>query len=59
MFILDEIQRKIGSINNIKLIYNATIHGDSINELHKKCDNKSNTLMIVQTSKGFKFGGFT
>ena len=59
MFILDEIQRKIGSINNIKLIYNATSHGDSIDEFHKKCDYKPNTLMIVQTSKGFKFGGFT
>ena len=49
----------IGSINNIKLIYRGTRDGDSVNQFHSKCDNIQNTLMIVQTTAGYKFGGFT
>jgi len=60
-FILEEIEKGIGSVNNnqIKLIYRATRDGGSVNEFHSKCDNIKNTLMIVQASKGYKFGGFT
>lgn len=60
-FILKEIEKGIGpiKINNIKLIYRATRDGGLVSEFHSKCDNIKNTLMIVQTSEGYKFGGFT
>ena len=58
-FILNRIEKMIGSINNIKLIYRGTRDDDSVNQFHSKCDNIQNTLMIVQTTAGYKFGGFT
>ena len=58
-FIFEEIKKDLVSINNIKLIYRATKDGDSITEFHSKCDNIKNTLMIIQTTSGHKFGGFT
>ena len=59
IFILKEIEKAIGSFNNIKLIYRATRDGDSIENFHSKCDNIRNTLMIVETTTGYIFGGFT
>ena len=41
------------------LIYRASRDGDSPNDYHKKCDGKINTLCIIQTIKGIKFGGYT
>ena len=58
-FILEEIKKVIGKINEIKLIYRATRDGSSINEFHSCCDFIPNTLMLVQTTDGYKFGGFT
>ena len=58
-FILKEIEKAIGSFNNIKLIYRATRDADSIKMFHSKCDNIRNTLMIVETTTGYTFGGFT
>ena len=46
-------------INNINLLYRATRDGDSTNSFHNKCNNIRGTLMIVKTSKGFIFGGYT
>ena len=54
-----EIEKINGSINKMKLLYRATKDGDSIDQFHFKCDNYPNTLMILETTKGFKFGGFT
>ena len=41
------------------LLYRASRDGDSPNNYHKKCDGKINTLCIIQTMKGCKFGGYT
>ena len=41
------------------LIYRASRDGDSPNDYHNKCDGKMNTLCIIQTIKGIKFGGYT
>ena len=30
-----------------------------MSDFHKKCDNISNTLMLIKTNKNFVFGGFT
>ena len=52
-----------GFLKNKKVIFNllyrASRDGDSPNNYHKKCDNKINTLCIIQTIKGCKFGGYT
>ena len=58
-FILKEIEKKNKKIKEINLIYNASEDGDKITDFHSKCDNKSNTLMIIQTTTQYIFGGFT
>ena len=42
-----------------KLIYQASKDGDSCSAFHSKCDKKVNTLFVIQTIKGIKFGGYT
>ncbi len=46
---------------NIKyeLLYRATRDGDTLNDFHKKCDNKSPIIVIGKTPKGYIFGGYT
>ena len=41
------------------LLYRASRDGDSPKTYHNKCDGKVNTLCIIQTIKGCKFGGYT
>ena len=41
-----------------KLIYRASIHGDSVKAFHKKCDNINGTLTVIKTKEGMIFGGF-
>ena len=46
------------NINN-KLLYKASKDSDKVNIFHQKCDNKKNTIILIETDKGNKFGGFT
>ena len=52
-----------GFVKNSKVIFNllyrASRDGDSPHDYHNKCDGKSNTLCVIQTIKGCKFGGYT
>ena len=52
-----------GFIKNQKVIFNlvyrASRDGSSPNNYHSKCDGKMNTICIIQTIKGCKFGGYT
>ena len=52
-----------GFIKNKKVIFNllyrASRDSDSPDIYHRKCDGKVNTLCIIQTIKGCKFGGYT
>ena len=41
-----------------KLIYSATMDGDTIDAFNKKCDGKSNTLSIIKTDNGKIIGGY-
>ena len=41
------------------MIYRATRDGDAASDFHSKCDKSKNTLVIVKTKKGLRFGGFT
>ena len=41
------------------LLYRASRDGADANSYHKMCDGKTNTVSVVQTVKGNKFGGYT
>ena len=61
---LEEINMRIQRIFNkrnikYKLLYRATVDGDSSTDFHNKCDNIPNTLILVKTSENKRFGGFT
>ena len=45
-------------VKEIKLIYQASKDGDKNKDFHSKCDGKENTLTLIKTTKGRKFGGF-
>jgi hypothetical protein len=42
-----------------KLLYRGSRDGFGASNFHGKCDNESNTLTLIETTKGFMFGGFT
>jgi hypothetical protein len=42
-----------------KLLYRGSRDGFGASKFHEKCDNESNTLTLIETTKGFIFGGFT
>ena len=50
-------------LNNKKfkaeLLFRKTRDGSTPNDFHNKCDNKGITLTFIETTKGFKFGGYT
>ena len=46
------------NITNIKMIYQATIHGDNNENFKKYCNNKGPTLIIIKAENNI-FGGFT
>ena len=41
------------------LLYKASRDGDKAKDFHSKCDNFKNTLILIKTKKGLRFGGFT
>lgn len=43
----------------IKLLYRGTRDGFRAADFHRLCSNKSKTLTIIQTTKGYIFGGYT
>ena len=40
-------------------LYTATQHNGCAKVFHEKCDHKGPTLTIIESDKGFIFGGFT
>ena len=47
------------SISNIKMLYQATKHGDTSEDFKKHCNNKGPTLTIIKSENDEIFGGFT
>jgi hypothetical protein len=45
--------------NKTTLLLNSNKDGDSINFVEEKCKNKYPTLVVIMTTKGIKFGGYT
>ena len=41
------------------MLYKASEVGDRAQTFHEKCDNYAMTLIIIKTTKGLRFGGFT
>jgi hypothetical protein len=50
---------KLSLNQNWKLIYRATRDGFGLNDFHSKCDIYQNTLVIIKSTKGNVFGGYT
>ena len=42
-----------------ELLYRKSRDGSSSNDFHNKCDNKGFTITFIETTKGYKFGGYT
>ena len=40
-------------------LFDSSIHGDSATVFHNLCDYKYNTISVVETSSGHRFGGYT
>ena len=59
---LEMLTRKINNSNNkitLNLLYKATADGDTAEAFHQKCDQAESSLVLVETDKGKRFGGFT
>ena len=61
---LEEISTRIQKILNkknvkYKLLYKASADGDTSTKFHEKCDNVTNTLILIKASGDKRFGGFT
>lgn len=47
------------NIIDYKLLFRASRDGYEAENFHKKCDGKGNTLTLVKTKSGRRFGGYT
>ena len=59
---LELITRKINKANKkitLNLLYKATVDSDKAEAFHDKCDRAQSSLVLVETDKGKRFGGFT
>ena len=57
--VVSKIQIMLTAGVKFNIIYRASEHGDKANIFHQKCDNHQMTLVLVETTKGRRFGGFT
>ena len=46
-------------IKKYRLIFRATRDGDSANIFHTLCDNYNKLVILIETQKGLRFGGYT
>ena len=59
-FLFSEIEKRMNkTIKGLQKLYQATIDGDDSIKFHKKCNNISNTLVLIKTEGKRRFGGFT
>ncbi len=52
------LRKRINPYVTFTLLYSGKKHGWNISEFHRLCDGKGPTVVLFQSSKGFKFGGF-
>ena len=58
LFIVSSLLKRI-NISNIKLLYKASVHGDTSQSFKNNCNNKGPTLTLIKSSNNEIFGGFT
>ena len=63
-FVKEEIKKNLNLQKNLEEIkftplFSTARNGDTAKEFHNKCDGKSNSLVLVKTITGKRFGGFT
>ena len=56
--LLNKLGKKGKSIK-LKLLYKATIDTDRAEIFHKKCDKAKTSLVLIETTNGLRFGGYT
>ena len=57
--VVSKIQIMLSCGVKFLLLYRASEHGDKAKIFHEKCDKHKMTLVLVETTKGRRFGGFT
>ncbi len=55
----DKLREWLGNDYKWKLIYRASEHGYSAKSFHECCDDKGPTLIVIKSSGGWIFGGYT
>ena len=40
-------------------LFDSSIHGDTAEAFHNRCDYKFNTISLIETNSGHRFGGYT
>ena len=59
---LELLTRKMSKDYNkitLNLLYKATVDSDKASAFHEKCDGADNTLVLIESTNGKRFGGFT
>ena len=59
---LEMLIRKINKFNRkiiINLLYKASADSDNAANFHSKCDEAKSSIVLVETDKGKRFGGYT
>ena len=49
----------LGDVKDMRLIYRASEHEFTTKSFHECCDNKGPTLIVIKSSEGWIFGGYT
>ncbi len=55
----DKLQEWLGDDCKWKLLYRSSEHGYTAKSFHEYCDDKGPTLMVIKSSGGWIFGGYT
>lgn len=50
---------KFDDIPTIQAIFQSSLNGDSAQTFHKFCDGEPNVIVVIESNKGNRFGGFT
>ena len=59
---IEMLTKKINKHNQkltLNLLYKATVDSDKAAAFHEKCDDAQSSLVLVETTNGKRFGGFT
>ena len=59
---LEMLTRKINKLNKkitLNLLYKASADSDKASAFHERCDDARSSLVLIETDKGKRFGGFT